>query len=164
MRNSLFVLLWAMVGCTNIDCPLDNVVEMTCGLYKAEDESSFTLNTEMSVLSSNSQHVLLNNAKDISVFSLPVRHGVGKDTLLFCFSHVDGRSAVDTLFLRYTDHPHFESVDCPAALFHTLLEVQWTSHALSVFPLTLDSVEIVRPIVNYDNVENIKIYLRSTVN
>ena len=54
MRNSLFVLLWVMVGCTNIDCPLDNVVEMTCGLYKAEDESSFTLNTEMSVLSSNS--------------------------------------------------------------------------------------------------------------
>ena len=31
------VLLPLSVACTNIDCPLDNVVEMTCGLYRAED-------------------------------------------------------------------------------------------------------------------------------
>ena len=81
----------------------------------------------------------------------------------FYFSNLDGQGALDTLFLSYTDHPHFESVDCPAALFHTLTDVRWTSHPLSELPLTFDSVAIVRSNVNYDDVENIKIYLRSTV-
>ena len=164
MRNFIYPLLFVLGACTNIDCPLDNVVVMTSGLYDAEDGNPMNLKyTDLSILSADGSHVLLNKAQDISSFVLPMRHGVETDTLLFCFSNTDDQEAVDTLFLSYTDQPHFESVDCPAALFHTLTHVRWTSHPLAELPLTFDSVAIVRSNVNYDDVENIKIYLRSTV-
>lgn len=162
MRKFFYPLLFVLTACTNIDCPLDNVVVMTSGLYDAEDESSMTLGTELSIFSADGEFVLLNQARDISSFVLPLRHGVSTDTLLFFFRN-NQQEATDTLFLSYTDHPHFESVDCPAALFHTLTNVRWTSHPLAELPLTFDSVAIVRPNVNYDDVENLKIYLRSTV-
>ena len=165
MKKILFPCLLALAACTNIDCPLDNVVVMTSGLYDAEDGSSLSLpvEDELSIYSATGEHTLLNKATDISSFVLPMRHGVGTDTLLFHFSNTDSQEAIDTLFLTYTDNPHFESVDCPAALFHTLTQVRWTSHSLAEMPLTFDSVAIVRPNVNYDDVENLKIYLRSTV-
>ena len=163
MKKIFYPLLFVLAACTNIDCPLDNVVVMTSGLYDAEDESSLSLQQELTVYSANGEHILLNKAQDISSFVLPLRHGIGTDTLLFFFSNLDNQEAIDTLFLSYTDNPHFESVDCPAALFHTLTNVGWTSHPLAELPLTIDSVAIVRSNVNYDDVENLKIYLRSTV-
>jgi hypothetical protein len=66
------------------------------------------------------------------------------------------------IFVAHTNEPHFESVDCPPAVFHTIQSVAWTSHSLSQMPLTIDSVAVVRTKVNYDDVENLKVYLRST--
>ena len=47
-------------------------------------------------------------------------------------------------------------------MFHELGGAHHTSHALSLMPLTIDSVAVVRKTVNYDDIENLKIYLRST--
>ena len=164
MRKILYTLLLTTLGaCTNIECPLDNVVVMTGGLYNVEDGKSTTLKDhELSITSVDGKYVLLNRVKDISSFEIPLRQGVESDTLLFWLENTYGQSATDTLFLKYTDHPHFESLDCPAALFHTLTEARCTSHPLSELPLTLHKVEIVRSLVNYDDVENLKIYMRST--
>ena len=76
---------------------------------------------------------------------------------------MSGQDAVDTLFVDHTLQPHFESLDCPSSVFHTITGVRATSHSLGNMPLTIDSVALVRLIVNYDDVENIRIYLRSTV-
>lgn len=162
MKKLLYALLLACPACTNIDCPLDNVVVMTGGLYRSEDGTSLTLQDELTVNSAATGEVLLNKVSEISGFEIPLRHGAGTDTLLFSFANAEGQAAEDTLFLTYTDSPHFESVDCPAALFHTLKEVRWTSHPLAELPLTFEKVEIVRSLVNYDDIENIKIYLRAT--
>ena len=111
MRKAFYSLLFALTACTSIDCPLDNIVVMTSGLYHSEDGSALTLsNTELTITSGDGAYVLLNKARDISSFELPLRHGVGTDTLLFCFENMDSQSAIDTLFLTYTDSPHFESV------------------------------------------------------
>ena len=64
--------------------------------------------------------------------------------------------------MQHTPQPHFESLDCPAAVYHTLHAVRYTSHPLSQLPLTVDSVALVRSIVNYDDIENLRIYLRAT--
>ena len=164
MRKILYTLLLVTLGaCTNIECPLDNIVVMTGGLYNAEDGKVTTLHdNELSITSADGEYVLLNRVKDISSFEIPLRQGVGNDTLLFWLENSVGQVAVDTLFLQYTDSPHFESLDCPAALFHSLKEARCTSHPLSELPLTLHKVEIVRSLVDYDDVENLKIYLRST--
>ena len=154
---SLFIL----GACSNIDCPLDNVVEMTCGLYSAEKKTSLKLTDTLTVMPLHSDSVLLNRAQNVSSFVLPLSYAGDVDTLLFRFSNAEGRSATDTLWIGKTNQKHFESSDCPLSIFHTLQTVRWSSHDISVMPVTIDSVSLVRPIVNYENIENLRIFLRT---
>lgn len=156
------VLLAVAAGCSNIDCPLDNVVTMQCNLYAKETLSPLTLTHVLTVSPAGRDTVLLNQATGITSFLLPLKEGATQDTLLLHLSDETGRFAVDTLFVTHTPQPHFESVDCPASVFHTLTAVWATSHPLSELPLTVDSVSLVRSLVNYDDVENVRIFLRST--
>lgn len=154
-------------SCSNIDCPLDNVVSMQCNLFSYETKSALTLTDELTVTPAGRDTTLLNKASNIQSFLLPLKETaegqqVATDTLLLHFSNVAEQSATDTLFVSHMLHPHFESLDCPASVFHTITAVRTTSHPLSEMPLTVDSVSLVRSIVNYDDVENIRIFLRST--
>ena len=117
-----------MPSCSNIDCPLDNIVGMTVTLYSSETRQPLTLT----------------------------------DTLLLRFSNDKGQAARDTLFLSHETKPHFENIDCPAAVFHKIQNVRWTSHLLREMPLTIDSVALINPNVNYDDTENLRVYLRAT--
>lgn len=149
-------------ACSNIDCPLDNVVELTCNLYTAEERTALTLTDTLTITAAGTDSVLLNRAEGISSFSLPMSYLANADTLLFRFSNTRGKAATDTLFIQHTNLPHFENLDCPASIFHQVTTVRWTSHALGLMPLTIDSVAIVRPLVNYEDLENLRIFLRST--
>lgn len=151
----------ALSSCTNIECPLDNVVVMTAHLYETETGNPLTITDSLTVFTSPKDSILLNRAQGIKKFAVPVRHGASCDTLLLRFSNID-QAASDTLFISKTDLPHFESIDCPATMFHYIKSVSWTSHRLADFPLTIDSVAVIRSKVDYDDVENIRIYLRST--
>ncbi len=164
LRKLFFVAgLAALTGCSNIDCPLDNLVEMSCGLYDADTHASYKLTDSLTVISHGVQSVvLLNRAQNVSTFLLPLRQAAPCDTLLLRFANGKGQSATDTLYVEHDNTPHFESIDCPMSVFHQLKSVRWTSHPLSQMPLTVDSVAIVRKTVNYENVENLKLYLRST--
>lgn len=155
---------WAatLVACSNIDCPLDNVVVMQCNLYASETRSALTLSDTLNIRPAGRDTVLLNRGTGISSFLLPLKENATSDTLLLVLSNTSGQSATDTLFVEHTPQPHFESLDCPASVFHTITAVRATSHALSQLPLTVDSVALVRPTVNYDDIENIRIFLRST--
>lgn len=152
----------SLCACSNIDCPLDNVVSMQCNLYASETQSTYTLTDELTVTPAGRDTVLLNKASDITSFLLPLKEGGEQDTLLLHFANTDGASAIDTLFVTHTPQPHFESLDCPTSVFHTITTVRATSHALSEFPLTVDSVSLIRSLVNYEDNENIRIFLRST--
>lgn len=149
-------------ACSNIDCPLDNVVRMQCNLYSADTKSSYTLTDELTVTPAGLDTVLLNKASGVSEFLLPLKEGGERDTLLLHFANENGQEAVDTLFIDHTLQPHFESLDCPASVFHTITSVRATSHDVTEMPLTVDSVSLVRSTVNYDDVENIRIFLRTT--
>ena len=46
-------------------------------------------------------------------------------------------------------------------MFHKLGKIRWTSHDLSQMPVTIDNVVVVRPLVDYQNAEHIRIYLRT---
>ena len=116
----------------------------------------------LSITPAGRDTTLLNMATNISSFLLPLKEAGERDTLLLHLSNTAGQRAVDTLFVSHTSHPHFESLDCPSSVFHTLTSVRATSHPLAEMPLTIDSVALVRSIVNYDDVENIRIFLRST--
>lgn len=159
---AVVVALALVESCTNIDCPLDNVVVMQCNLYAYETKEALTLSDTLNVAPAGRDTVLLNSAIGVSSFLIPLREGGERDTLLLHFSNERGQRATDTLFVDHTPKLHFESVDCPASVFHMIHAVRSTSHPLAQLPLTVDSVSLVRPIVNYDDIENVRIYLRST--
>lgn len=166
MRKSLILSLLgaALLGgsCTNIDCPLDSIVVMTSTLYASETGAPMRLADSLSVRPAGRDTLLLHRAQGIDRFALPLRSKAGTDTLLLRFSDASGAQAEDTLFVTHDSFAHFENLDCPANVFHRIRDVRHTSHALSRFPLTLDSVGIVRALVDYDDYENLRIYLRST--
>ncbi|MBR1594479.1 MAG: hypothetical protein IJ692_01235 [Alloprevotella sp.] len=149
-------------ACSSIDCPLDNIVGMTVTLYSSESRTPLTLADSLTVRVAGSDTILLNRGFALSSFIMPLRYATGTDTLLFRFSNDNGQSATDTIFLSQEVRPHFENIDCPAAIFHQLCRVRWTSHALREMPLTVDSVALRQTLVNYDNNENLRVYLRST--
>lgn len=149
-------------SCANIDCPLDNIVVMTSTFYASETDAPTRLTGSLSIAPAGRDTLLLNQARNIDKFILPLRHQAGTDTLLLRFSNDDGRAAEDTLFVTHDIFAHFENIDCPANIFHRISNVRHTNHVLSLFPATVDHVEIIRPLVDYDDVENLRIFLRST--
>lgn len=135
---------------------------MQCNFYESETKRALTLHDVLDVMPANSDTVLINRITQVDHILLPLREGGDLDTLLLQFSNAAEQTATDTLFITHTRQPHFESIDCPASVFHTITAVRATSHPLSELPLTIDSVSVVRSAVNYDDIENIRIFLRST--
>ena len=142
-------------SCSEVDCPLDNVVVMTCGLYDANG-SEQNLTDSLTVMAAGTDSILLNGAQNVSSFGLPMNYVADVDTLIFKFTEVDGTSYIDTLRVSHTNEAHFESLDCPLSFFHEIKDVVTTHNAI-------DSVAIVRKQVNYEDVENLKIYLASHI-
>lgn len=155
-------LLLLTTGCTNIDCPLDNVVMMKCDFYSKESGVRTTLAEILTVRPASRDTILLNQATALSSILLPLKEGEDRDTLLFQFSDEEERFAEDTLFIQHKRQAHFESVDCPSSVFHTITEVRAVGHDLSLMPVTVDSVALIRSLVNYDDIENVRIFLRAT--
>ncbi len=144
-----------IVSCTSIDCPLDSVVVMTLTFHDTETEAALpcTLNVEGA-----GAGVLYNEGKDLKSVPLPMSIGALTDTLYLMLSD-NNLNVVDTLYVNHTNEMHFEAMDCPGAVFHHITEVRLHPHALDTnFPVILDSVSIIRPLVDYNDVENIRIY------
>lgn len=159
----LFLLsLSFLAGCTSIDCPLDNVVMMQCNFYSTETQTPMKLNHILTVKPAGHDTILLNQITAVESILLPLQEGADQDTLLLHFTSQTGQEATDTLFVTHSRHPHFESLDCPTSVFHQISSARVTSHTLSALPLTTDSVSIIRSLVDYNDIENIRIFLRST--
>jgi hypothetical protein len=166
MKHLLRVLLTAglivpFTGCSEVECPLDSVVVMTCGLRHVETGEKLQLSDSLSITPCGKDTILLNRAYSISEFVLPLKMGNEVDTFLLRFSNSWEMSATDTLFVAHRNEPHFESIDCPASVFHHITHVSWTTHNLSDYPLTIDSVAVKRTLVDYNDIENLQIYLHT---
>ena len=154
--------LFLLGGCTSIECPLDNVVMMQCNFYSSETGAPLKLDHVLTVKPAGRDTVLINQITGVPSILLPLKEGADQDTLLLHFSSQTGQEATDTLFVNHTRHPHFESLDCPNSVFHQIYSARVTSHPLSELPFTADSVSLVRSLVDYNDIENIRIFLRTT--
>ena len=166
MMRKLLYLFSILVGldfssCTEVECPLDSVVVMTCGLYDAETKAELTLPQTLTIKPFGKDTVLLNTARNIHDFILPLKLGETADTMLLCFTDEWDGVSTDTLVLNHENMPHFESVECPATIFHKLTSIEWMADKNGACNVAIDSVAIVRNLVDYNDVENIQIYLRS---
>jgi hypothetical protein len=142
-------------SCTSIDCPVQNTVRTVYAFQKA-DGAVDTLKDTMTVISTRvnrTDTTLLNWCTGIKQFSLPIGYTNPEDTLYFVFLGGSFR-AIDTVWIKKENIPHFESVDCNAAFFHELTAVRSTHHAI-------DSIVIKNPSVTYDpTTEHFHLYLK----
>lgn len=155
-------VLGSMTACSNIECPLDNQVEMTLAFYDVQTEQTTTISDTLTVygLKKGTEQLYFNRGTGIKSLKLSLNPAAQCDTLLLRFSNPT-HYYVDTLVVNHTPLPHFESLDCPAAVFHTLRSVRWVGHALTLYPLSVDSVAISNSNVHYEDVENLKVFLRT---
>ena len=159
MKQGLFALM-AMVlvlcACSSIDCPVQNTVRTLYVLKKPNAEPD-TLKDTLYIATfraDGADTILLNAAINMSTLSLPIGYDNPEDTLLFLFFN-DPFWAVDTVWLKKDNYPHFESVDCSASFFHNITAVRSTHHAI-------DTIVINNPSVTYDpETEHFHLYLKS---
>ena len=157
MKKWCFIVcasLVLLVSCSSIDCPLNNVVGLKAGLRSAATGASYTLQDTLTITAAGTDSVLLNRATGIASLGLPLKYFGTTDTLRLRFSDAQGRVATDTLYIS-------QNQDCPVLMFHKIGKIRWTSHDLSQMPVTIDNVVVVRSLVDYQNAENIRIYLRT---
>ena len=95
--------------------------------------------------------ILVNSLVGASSLELPLSYMQEQDTLVL---HIYGMdyNLRDTMWVEKTNTTHFESPDCPTAMFHQITSVRHTHHII-------DSISITRSLVDYDQTENIQIHL-----
>ena len=136
--------LLTLAACTSIDCPLDHLV-MTKYALKLPGLTTDTLKDTLNITTrqmDGKDTLLLNKGIGLTNFSVTVSYTNPEDTLCFKFSNV-GYFAVDTVWVKKEDTPHFESVDCAAHFFHHLDAVRSTHYGI-------DTISIDNPSVTYD--------------
>lgn len=157
--------LLGFTACTSIDCSLDSVVVWTLSFYDSETEEPLKLPYALTV-DAESATTLYNKGQNITSMGLPMSHSAQADTLYLTWSLPGTNDGVtpdyevtDELVIYHTNYGHFDAMDCPAAVFHTITDYRFESHTDDAFPLRVDSISIIRPQVDYNDVENIRLYL-----
>lgn len=149
---ALLVALGVM-SCSSIDCPIQNKVRAVYSVRNA-DMAVDTLRDTLAVHTlrfNKTDTLVLNDVSKVVQFSLAVGYNNPEDTLFFHFRNGTYK-AVDTVWLKKDNMPHFESVDCNVAFFHRLTAVRSTRHAI-------DSITIHNPTVTYDDSQTQHLYL-----
>lgn len=139
MRNitlqtaALLLAVLALVACSSIDCPLNNRVYASFRLAgsTAKMDDTLTVATPRSADNIGEDTVLVNRLVDFDSIAVPMSYTRTEDVYLFSLKQKDtGMETVDTVWVEKENQPHFESVDCNPAFFHTILGVRFTTNAI----------------------------------
>ena len=155
----LLVLAATVVACSNIDCPVQNTVLTNYSLLKP-DGTPDTLNTDTLWIwtrrANGTDSLLINRLHGTNTtFKLQISYTQPEDTLRTLLMKADGTTWADTFYIKKENFPHFESVDCQPAFFHTITDVRSTHHGI-------DSLIINHRQVNYDaNQTHFYLYLKA---
>ena len=146
----------AVVSCTSIDCPINNLVRTQFQFTNSAGDS-LRLTDSLRVVSArkDGRDTVIFKGGNMAKFHVPISYSHPEDKLVFTFYGED-LHIVDTLWIKKEDIPHFESVDCNATYFHHLTDIRHTRNSL-------DSVVIINPSVTNDE-RVIHVYLYPKTN
>ena len=135
-------ILSMVAACTTLDCPLNNTVYSKYKLAGDISTLADTL-TISTTRTAGTDSVLINKDVDIDSFILPMSYAQPEDVFYFEMHDTLGHVYKDVVKVKKENHPHFESVDCNPAFFHTITGVETTHNRI-------DSIVINNKEVNYD--------------
>lgn len=139
----LLIMALTMMGCSSIDCPLNNTVYTKYKLEGTRTQLTADTLTIATRISTGEDSILLNRAENVDSFFLPISYSQAEDVLFFTVSDTLKRTFHDTVVVAKENHPHFESTDCSPSFFHTITSVTTTHHII-------DSIKINNKEVTYD--------------
>lgn len=113
-----------------------------------ENEYKFPDVLTVSLVVNGKDSIVINHLKGANNLQLPISYTQECDTVVFFYEN----EATDTLFVKHENIPYFISMECGLAMYHRLQSVEHTD-------AFIDSVAIINDYVNFDNNENIKLYL-----
>lgn len=142
----LTAFLLVVVGCSSIDCPVQNRVYTIYSLKKADGTSDTLKVDTLTITSRRVNHTdttLQNRLTGISSFDLDISQVLPIDTLHLELRDTLGHIYRDTIWVEKSNEPHFESVDCQISYFHHITRATTTHHII-------DSLSIHNATVNYE--------------
>lgn len=145
-----------LTACSTALCPLNNTVYGTYGFYANLNgtESSVSIQDTLTIKAAGTDSILINRTANARNVELPFSFTASEDTLILEFINEAQQLRTDTIWIAKDNLPHYESPECPAAMFHYVTNVRST-HTL------IDTVYVVNPNINYNASENFKIYFRT---
>lgn len=164
----LFTALFGMLcsACAGIDCSLDSVVVWTLTFYDSETETPLKLTCPLTI-EAEGAGTLFNRGNNIESMELPMSLALTCDTLYLRWNDKDKaedgtvtKTVTDMLYIDHTNYAHFDAIDCPSAVFHNISDARLVQHNAAEHPIIIDSLSIKRHIVDYNDVENIRLYIR----
>lgn len=146
------MLLTLLTGaCDSVDCSLNNTVFCYISFYNGEGQK-VAISDTLSIYAHGTDQVLFNRGVGKSDIAIPMSYYNEEDTLTFMVWNNE-YSLEAEIAVNKTNTEHFESPDCPAKMFHNI------NYAYIYGGNIIDSVVVVKPSVNYQRDENIRIYL-----
>lgn len=143
MRTSLFTiiaacLIAALAACSSIDCPLNNRVYAKFRLGATLDDT-LTVAVPRSADNQGDDTILINRMTNVDSIMLPMSYSRAEDVYVFDVRQKDTDvETIDTVWVAKSSQPHFESVDCNPAFFHTITDVRFTTHAIENIQINND--------------------------
>ncbi len=145
--------LLCMGACEGVDCTLDNMVLCHFSFYSSTTGSAIALGDILTITAEGTDSILFNSGENVSKLSLPMSYWKDADTLNFIVDTQTG-TFVSQVIINKTNLQHFESPDCPISMFHHITGVSAAGDVI-------DSIAISRNEVNYEQDENIKVFIRT---
>ena len=153
----------ALLACDNLSCPLNNTVESVYGFYSSARSgngpfvagAAVSIGDSLTITALGADTVLVNRLYNKKSVNLPVSYYGDTDSLLFAFTDADGLVGRDTIWVDKVNQAHLDDPSCPLHYWHTITAVRSTQHLI-------DTVLINHADVNYDGLENVQIYFRTS--
>ena len=152
-RRLLYIasIVLLLAACESYDCTLYNHVGCYGAFY--QDSASVSFDDTLTITAGKSGPVLLNKSVGTSRIDLPLSYWQDEDTLVLTVKGMDYLFQ-DTIWISKSNQVHYESPDCPTTLFHTIQGVRSTHEFI-------DSINVIRSYVNYEQTNNLEIHLFS---
>jgi hypothetical protein len=185
MKKALTLMLAAltalgfMAGCDDAGCTLYNSTNCQITFY-VQSGNVTAVTQYLTVTATGTDQVILNKGVGYSTIQVQLSFDKDVDTLLYehwtttTTIHTetdddgnettteveeDSPHVVDTLFIRKTNFPHFESPDCGTAVFHDIEDSWYRNDSRYPDKGLLDMVYIYHPQVYYNSSDNIRLYI-----
>ena len=166
MKNLIRLFLIFLIAGTTIgtysscsddsDCSITGRPMINCTLFTTNPDTKEQLKDtldSLTVTALGTDSIIINNQKDVHTLMLPLRFTSDSTVFILYYAYGADRTLCDTVYIKQSNTPYFESMDCGYSMKQSILDVRSSRQEL-------DTILIVNKQANPDGTENLKLLYR----